>query len=304
MSSKLRAEWALVCGVGAAVLLTTAEPARAYTAAGDRLFPATLLLPQITPGDEFYFNLFSLPLTPNGPGGFSHNINLTTTVQKTITERLGVTLEETWADLGHAGGKDSYGWQNFETGLKYVAILDQPHEFVFTLGADREFGGTGAVRAAASPSGATTPEFFFGKGFGDLGIGYLRPLAVTGNLGYQFADTRPRPDQVVGGLAVEYSIPYLESKVVSLDLPEFMRSITPITEMQFTTPGSRSFGARTNALFAPGVSYAGEGWEVAVEGLVPATRATGRGFGVTAQFHLSLDFIMPESVGRPLLSGM
>jgi hypothetical protein len=290
-------------GLGAALLLASG-PARAYTAAGDRLFPATLLLPQITPGDEFYFNVFSLPLTPNGPGGPSHNLNLTTTVQKTITERLGVTLDETWGDLSHAGGKDSYGWQNFDTAIKYVAILDQPHEFVFTLGADREFGGTGAVRAGASPSGATTPEFFFGKGLGDLNVGYLRPLAVTGNLGYQFADTRPRPNQVVGGLALEYSIPYLESKVVSLNLPDFMRSITPITEMQFTTPGARSFGARTTALFAPGVSYAGEGWEVAVEGLVPATRATGRGFGVTAQFHLSLDFMMPESMGRPMLSGM
>jgi hypothetical protein len=28
----------------------------AYTASGDRNFPATLILPQVAPGDQFYLN--------------------------------------------------------------------------------------------------------------------------------------------------------------------------------------------------------------------------------------------------------
>ena len=56
------------------------------------------------------------------------------------------------------------------------------------------------------------------------------------------------------------------------------------------------------ALIAPGLSYAGAGWELAIEGLVPARRATGRGVGVRAQFHLSLDFVAAETIGRPLFS--
>jgi len=78
--------------------------------------------------------------------------------------------------------------------------------------------------------------------------------------------------------------------------------LTPMTEVLFTTPARRSFGTRTTALIAPGLSYAGAGWELAIEGLVPASRATGRGVGVIAQFHLSLDFVAAETIGRPLFS--
>jgi len=56
-------------------------------------------------------------------------------------------------------------------------------------------------------------------------------------------------------------------------------------------------------LIAPGVSYAGEGWEFAVEALVPATSATGSGVGVTAQLHLALDFLFADTpLGRPIFA--
>jgi hypothetical protein len=286
----------------AALVLGLCNGARAYTAAGDRLFPATLVLPQIGPGDEFYVNGSTLPLTGGAPGTNSRANNFSATYNKTITDRLGVVFEENYTTIGRVGQKTAYGWQNFDTAIKYLAIVDQPHEFLFTVGVDREFGGTGAARVGASNSGATTPAVFFGKGLGDLDIGYWRPLAVTGVAGYQIADTRPRPDRITPGFVVEYSIPYLQSKVQSLDLPEFVRGLTPMTEVSFTIPNGPSYGARTTALIAPGISYAGEGWELAIEGLVPETRATGKGLGAIAQLHLSLDYLLPDTLGRPLLS--
>jgi hypothetical protein len=75
-----------------------------------------------------------------------------------------------------------------------------------------------------------------------------------------------------------------------------------MTEILFTTPTGRSYGARTTALIAPGLSYAGEGWEFVIEALVPATRATGEGAGVRAQLHLVLDYLFPETIGRPLFA--
>ncbi|HEX3535775.1 MAG TPA: hypothetical protein VHU15_03335 [Stellaceae bacterium] len=289
--------WAVLLGFG-----SLASTAFAYTAAGDRLFPATILLPQISPGDEFYTNVMDLPSTPSGIGTPDHQTNLNMVFAKTITDRLGVFVEETYTQLGRVGGGSLNGWQNFDMSVKYLTVLDLPHEFLLTLGLDREFGDTGARRVGASPSGATTPQIFFGKGLGDLDVGYLRPVAITGFVGYQAADSRPRPDQAVGGLTLQYSIPYLQSKVQTLDLPEVLRTVTPITEFLFSTPAGQSFGTRTTALFAPGVSYAGEGWELAVEALVPATRATGRGVGVTAQLHLALDYLVPDTLGRPLFS--
>jgi hypothetical protein len=117
------------------------------------------------------------------------------------------------------------------------------------------------------------------------------------------ADTAPRPDVVNNGFTVEYSIPYLESKVQAIDLPDFVRQMTPMTEVLFTSPVGRSYGTRTTALIAPGISYNGGGWELAVEALVPATRATGSGVGVTAQLHIALDFFFADSVlGHPIFS--
>jgi len=287
----------LVLGAGGPV-----TQAFAYSAAGDRLFPATLVLPQIAPGDEFYTWDDTLPQTPSGVGTGRRQSNFTAVYAKTITDRLGIVVEETWTRLDRVAKGTWSAMQNLDTEVKYLAIDDQPHEFLLTLGLDREFGGTGAHRVGAFSASATTSRVYFGKGLGDLDIGYLRPLAVAGLVGYQIADSPPRPNLATPGFVVEYSIPYLQSKVQSLDLPECIRGLTPMTEVQFTVPAGRSFGARTTALIAPGVSYAGAGWELAIEGLVPASQATGRGVGAIAQFHLSLDFIAPETIGRPLFS--
>jgi len=285
--------------IGVCVL---APSAFGYTAAGDRLFPATILLPQIAPGDEFYTNIVTLPQTPSGIGTPNRNTTFNEVYAKTITDRFGLFVEEAYTRLDRVKAGTLSGWQNLAVSGRYLAVLDLPREFLLTIGLAREFGDTGARRVGASPAGATTPQVFFGKGLGDLDIGYLRPIAVTGYASYQAADSRPRPDLALGGLTVQYSIPYLQSKVQSLDLPDIIRGLSPTTEFVFSTPTGKSFGARTTALFGPGVSYAGEGWELAIEALIPATRATGRGIGVTAQLHLSLDFLAPDTIGRPLFS--
>jgi hypothetical protein len=285
------------------VCLAATPSAFAYDATGDRQFVSTLVLPQLMPGDQAYFNYSTLPLSSSGPGTPSRSSNWTATQLKTITPDFGIELEETYTRIDQIGTGTLSGWQNLDGELKYTALNDPVHEFVTTLGLDRETGGTGAVRVGASPSGATTPRVYFGKGFGDWDIGYLRPLAITGLAGVQIADTAPRPDLVTTGFVVEYSIPYLESKVQSFDLPDFMRHMTPITEVALTSPIGRSYGARPTQLIAPGVSYAGEGWEVAVEAQVPGSRATGTGVGVTAQLTFALDFLLPSTIGKTLFGG-
>ena len=90
--------------------------------------------------------------------------------------------------------------------------------------------------------------------------------------------------------------------MAALELPEFLRSMTPMVEYFYTTTTTPSSGQATAATVAPGFSVAGEYWEFAIEALVPATHAAGNGLGVTAQFHLSLDYLFPASLGRPLFS--
>ena len=283
-------------------LVASARDAEAYTAAGDRVFPATLVLPQFAPGDEFYLWADTLPLTPAGDGSGKRQSNFSAVLAKTITPRLGIVVEETWTRLDRVGRGSWSAMQNLDTKLKYLAIDDPAREFLATVGVDREFGGTGAVRVGAFASGATTPRLYLAKGLGDLDIGWLRPLALGGLVGYQVADAAPRPSLFTAGFVAEYSIPYLQSKVQSFPLPAFLRGLTPIAEVQLQVPSGPSFGARTTVLIAPGVSYAGPGWELAAEALIPASRATGRGVGLIAQLHLSLDYLLPDTIGRPLFA--
>jgi len=271
----------------------------AYTAAGDRIFASTGILPQIAPSDQIYAWGWMLPLSGEAVGTRSGMTNVGAFFDKTLTERLSLYSQGSWLQIDRVGTESLYGFGNFENGFKYLTVNDRDREFLLTLGVNREWGGTGTNRIAAS-KGATEPRLYFGKGLGDLDIGYLRPLAVPGFIGYLSADACPRPDLVRAGFAVQYSIPYLLSKVQSFDLPPPVRGLTPMTEILFTIPVGRSYGARTTALIAPGTSYAGEGWEFLIEALVPTTRATGA--GVRAQLNLALDYLFPSTIGRPLFA--
>ena len=128
----------------------------------------------------------------------------------------------------------------------------------------------------------------------------MRPLAIAGTFGYLIADKSPRPDVATAGFAVEYSIPYLQSKVRALEVPDLIRRLTPITELFLTTPAGPAHGTPNTALIAPGIAYTGEGWQFGIEAMIPMTRVTGKGLGVTAQFHVWLDYLFPNSIGRPV----
>ena len=293
---------------GIALMLTCialfSGPAHAFVAAGDRVFPGTLILPQIAPTDEAYiqgatpFSGTPVPLNTRRTDGIWF-------FGKTLTEGLGIWFRDVYTRLDPAGRNSRYGWQTLTANAQYEAVLDGPHEFLFSVGVDRQFSGTGAARVQPrrfSGVGATTPTIYFGKGLGDLDIGYLRPLAIAGTFGYLIADKSPRPDVATAGFAIEYSIPYLQSKVRAFDIPDLIRGLTPITEFFLTTPAGQSHGVANTALIAPGLTYAGEGWQFGVEALIPMTRATGKGLGVTAQFHVWLDYLFPNGIGRPVFS--
>ena len=264
--------------------------ASAYTAAGDREFAATLILPQIAPTDAFWGS-FNTQHQTNGV-----ETQLTGTYSKTITERLGIQFQDGITRLG-----SMTGGQNFDMQLQYEAVLNQQHEFVLSFQVDHEFGGTGDEQVGSFTQGATQPAFSFGKGLGDLPIGYWRAVAITGFAGYQVAQGTRR-NAINSGFSVQYSIPYLLSKVANVELPSFLRNATPITEVLFSTPTGHGRGPSTSLTVAPGISYTtGRGWELAIEALIPTTRAAGTGVGVIGQLVIELDYLLPDSFfGHPI----
>jgi hypothetical protein len=266
--------------------------ARAYTAAGDRNFPATLLLPQIAPSDAFWGTPSTIPMT-NG-----QSTNFTGTFSKLITEGFGIQLGDGFVRQGTINGA-----QNLDIQIQYEAILDPNHEFIMSFQLDHEFGGSGSANVGNSGQSITQPGLTFGKGFGDLPIGSLRPLAITGFVGYQVAQGHGmQPNQLNAGLSLQYSLPYLSSKISNTGMPSFLSGVTPMVEVLLAAPIGRSYSSSQTLVVAPGVSYSqGSGWEVGIEAQIPTNRATGTGWGVIAQVVIQFDYLMPDSIlGRPL----
>ena len=171
-----------------------------------------------------------------------------------------------------------------------------------------------------------TPTIYFGKGLGDLPdtLSWLRPVAITGQVGYAIpgrnftttfgidpdsgevsADTEFHPRVLNWGATIQYSMPYLKSAVIDLGLPDFINHLVPIVEATMQTPVANTLTSRTltTGTIQPGVIWVGNTFQVGVEALIPINRQSGRNVGVIAQLHLYLDDIDPRGIGKPLFGG-
>jgi hypothetical protein len=292
-------------GISAVLLLAISvltSTAHAYTDAGDRIFPANLILPQVTSTDAVWITPGTQPFEGVAAMNPTRQSVFPVTYSKLITEQLGIQVSDGIAREDRLGASSLDGAQNLDVLLQYELIHDPSHEFILSFQIEQNVGRTGDKSLKTYQQSFTQPGVTFAKGLGDLpnDYKYLRPLAIIGFTGYQIGEGGP--NQVTVGAGVQYSIPYLVSKVTSVDLPRLLRGMTPMIEMLYMTPSGRGRGANTTLEVAPGVSYSqSSGWELAIEAQIPANRATGSGLGVIAQMVIELDYLLPDSlVGRPL----
>ena len=279
--------------------------ALAHGFAGQRFFPATILT-----DDPFVADELSLPTvtrSPTGPDG-GQAIDFDVDLAKRITPDLGFTLGQGWQHLQPLGGSAVTGLTGLHSGLQYQLFVDGPREAIGLVGLNVSWAHTGRVAALGAPDVTTlTPTLNFGKGFGDLppSLPFLRPLAVTSNLSFDFPTKpnsagTPNPNNLNYGFAIEYSLPYLQCCVQDLGLRAPFNQLIPLIEMAFTTPVMRTGGTPSTGTIQPGIIWSGTYMQIGAEAIIPINRATGRGFGGIVQLHFYLDDIFPRSIGRPL----
>jgi hypothetical protein len=302
------------------VLATT--PVLAHGIAGKRVFPTTLTIDDPAVSDEASIPTVMYQRHGTDDGGTPfRETDITGEFDKRITEHLGVGFNYGYTIQDQIGQPSLYGFQNLNTTLKYQFLQNAPHELLMSVGVIKEWGGTGATaQGIAGATGSTTPTIYFGKGFGDLpdALDWLKPIAFTGTFGYQFQDVptstslgqdssgnpllvrSSTPDLLVWGASVQYSIPYLQANIKDLGLPPFLGRITPLVELAYTSPATRSNGVRTQGTIAPGFIYSGDAFQVGVEALVPATKGSNAATGFIVQLHLFFDDLFPTTLGKPL----
>jgi len=304
--------------------LVAFAPADAHEIVGNRFFPATLAIDDPGVNDELSIPTISMSKTGDDPS--FKQLDVSGEFSKRITEDFAVSFAPTWSRLYAPGGPNmngAQGFQNLETTFKYRLFKNPEHEFVMSVGLEIEWGGSGAQGVGAERFTVYTPTLYFGKGFGDLptSMNWARPFAITGQFGYsipgvskittaatdpdsgeQSIDTEFNARVFNWGATLQYSMPYLKSVVVDLELPDFFNHLIPIVEASMQTPVSNTTtsGTVTTGTINPGIIYVGNTFQVAVEAIIPVNRQSGTSVGIIGQLHLYLDDIFPTTIGRPI----
>ena len=309
---------------GLVLALIPLGSSNAHEIVGNRFFPATLGIDDPGVNDEL-----SLPTVANFKTGDDPSFrqrDFSGEYSKRITDAFAISIGTTHSSLAAPGGPTgigAQGFQNLETTFKYRLFKDPAHEFVVSAGLSIEWGGTGSQNVGAEPFNVYTPTLYFGKGLGDLPdtLSWLRPIAVTGQIGYAIpgrnstttfgidpdsgdvtADTEFHPRVLNWGGTIQYSMPYLKSAVVDLGLPDFINRFIPIVEATLQTPVANTLtsGTKTTGTINPGFLWIGKGFQIGVEAMIPINRESGTNVGVIAQLHFYLDDIDPRGIGKPI----
>ena len=317
---------ALACAGG----LLAASPALSHAVCGSRVYPVTLTLDDPGVADELTLPqvVYTREGADGGPGP-SHDTSFQFEYDKRLTDEIGFAFNDDWNVNQTDHAKTQYGWDDLVVTGKWAECLSPDHDFILAFGVIREFGHTGTTHTGADAYGNTAPTVYFGKDFEEVPIPMLQPVAVTGELSYAIADKSLKsqlvpaqgvtsgtsaqsqlqsmqfnsgnPNEVIGGLSIQYSIPYLQAQVKDYGLPEPLAHLIPLVEFGYVSSTNAPSNVSTSWTAAPGVIYLRTWYQVGLEALVPLNKAAGTNVGFTVQLHVFLDDLYPNSIGAPLV---
>ena len=146
------------------------------------------------------------------------------------------------------------GFDDLEVATKLALYRRAEHELVLTP-AIFLTAPTGSHVVAENRT-KLQPALVFAKGFGDLKWGWLRPLALQGDIGYEAAVTGVRERHATYDMVLEYSVPYLNRVIRNADtgfdqehnlrlghsLRAILGNMYPFVEFNGSTPVGGYFG--------------------------------------------------------------
>jgi hypothetical protein len=248
----------------------------------------------------------TITLDPTQSDG-TRQISLEAHLAKRITRDLGVTLRTQWDHLRTPGVGPQSGLGGLNTGVQYQLFINAEHEAMGLFGLDVSWANTGNPAVGAPSFTTLSPTFDFGKGFGDLpkSLPWLRPFALTGNLGFSFPTQAAsggivNPNTFNYGFAIEYSLEYLQHYVKDIGLTAPFDRMIPLVEFALSTPLDRGQSGMTTGTVQPGIIWAGRTFQVGAEIIIPTNSLSGHGIGGVVQLHFYLDDLFPNSIGKPI----
>jgi hypothetical protein len=193
--------------------------------------------------------------------------------------RWSVVIEQSRV-YRRVAGSTIAGFDDLEVGTKLALYRSAEHELVLTPALFLT-APTGSQSVAENRT-KLQPALVFAKGFGDLRWGWLRPLAVQGDVGYEAAVTGERERHATYDMVLEYSVPYLNHVIrnadtgfdpernLQLDQPSraILGNMYPFVEFNGSTPVGGTLGSSATFL-RPGAACVGKYFEISAAADVP-----------------------------------
>lgn len=283
----------------------------AHGVLGKRFIPSTLAVEDPFASDEL--DLLSVKRGSKDKEGRETSVGFEFSKRLTPDFAIGIGWEYLFLNPSEADKSSTSGAGNPEFGFKYVFLRSVEHEGILSAGFNAEVGGVGPARVAERIS-TFTPGLFFGKGFGDLpdSLNFLKPFSINGSLGVNIPSSRStvtntldedgnleqdverHPTTIPYGIAIMYSIPYLQSFVKDVGMEAPFDRLFPVVEFNFESTVSGPDSRHTTAYANPGLIWAGKYVQLGLEAQVPMNSVSGKNAGIRGLVHVFIDDIWPN----------
>src|SRR3984957_363115 len=235
-----------------AVALLPAQFPYSHGFVGDPFFPPTIATDDPFATDELLLPSVSVFKDPGKPAAWEEDAGFE--FDKEILPHFSLGVADQYIYQKPSSQSGAGGWDDLSLTAKYQLWQNDAHEAIVSVGLETDFGGTGNSNVGVDRFNTYVPTFYFGKGFGDLpdSLTALKPFAVTSTLANSFPNKDDDSNQFQWGIALEYSLPYLEQNVADTGLPRPGRDMIPLVEFAMATNENRSESGQTTGTINPG----------------------------------------------------
>jgi hypothetical protein len=274
--------------------------AHAHGVVGQRSFIEPFITEDVNPKNEF---VIARPEWDHSREG--RTLSLGFGLEKKISDRFSLTLDSEWDDITPKPRDEPHasGFNNLGITLKYAFFINPEHEAITSVALEST-APTGTEQVGAEKDWSFKPFLLYGKGAGDLPntLKYLRPLAVQGDAGFEISTDHDRTTTLAHNIAVEYSIPYLQSFVRDFGLRWPFNALIADTEFNFEHGVNGEEHGKTAAFVTPGFVYMDRYVEVGVAGRFPLNARAHEelDWGIVWIVDIFIDDIFPWTRWQPI----
>jgi hypothetical protein len=265
----------------------------AHAIAGQRLFPSTLTFDDPGIGAEFPL-VFSRIRTD---GSYQNDLSLSIT--KPITPGFSLVAATDYFGISQPGAPTTRGWGNVSVGGVWQLYRNADNESIGSFSISDSIAHTGS-RATRDRYSTWSPEFNFGKGFGNAHAAWMKPFALSGALGLDLPTDSRAPRMLDWGTSLQYNIAYLQDFVKYVGIKAPFDKMIPIVELPMQTCLDRGCRGQTTGYVSPGVIWIGHYFQAGLEFQVPVNHRSGHSVGILFGIDLYLDDLAPHGFGAPL----